>query len=307
MPTLQQMRYLVALADTLHFRRAAEAVNVTQPTLSAQLKELELRLGAQLVERSRTRVLLTDVGSEVVDRARRVLRDVEEIRTLARMSQRPMSETIKLGVVPSVGPYLLPVIVPDLHASHPDLGFYVREAYADPLLEQLESGALDLLFFPLPLDRADLVSEPVFYEPLRVVLPQEHRLATRDEINPGDLNGETLLTLEPGHRLYDQVMRLAKAYGAEISTDIEGTSLDTVRQMVAMGMGISLLPALYIRSEVARERLVVHRPMAAPQPTRLIGMVWRKGSARDDEYRDLVQIIAGILSARAPEVQVVAP
>lgn len=300
------MRYLVAVADTLHFRRAAESVNVTQPTLSAQLKEMELRLGVQLVERSRTRVLLTQVGTEVVDRARRVLRDVEEIRKLARMSQRPMAETIKLGVVPSVGPYLLPAIVPDLHASHPDLGFYVREAYADPLLEQLEAGALDLLFFPLPLDRADLVSEPLFYEPLRVVLPQEHPLAAQDVIAPGDLRGETLLTLEPGHRLHDQVLRLSKSYGAKINNDIEGTSLDTVRQMVAMGMGISLLPALYIRSEVARERLVVDRPLKVPEPTRLIGMVWRKGSARDDEYRDLLQIIAGILSTRAPEVRVVA-
>lgn len=305
MPTLQQMRYLVSVADTLHFRRAAEAVNVTQPTLSAQLKEMELRLGAQLVERSRSRVMLTPVGREIVDRARRVLRDVQEIRDLARISQRPLGDTIKLGVVQSLGPYLLPVIVPDLHESHPDLRFYVREALADTLLDQLESGALDLLFFPLPLDRGDLVTEPVFHEPLRVVVSQEHPLAQKDTINPADLCGETLLTLEPGHRLYDQVRHLSEMYQAELSHDFEGTSLDTLRQMVAMGMGITLLPALYIRSEVARERLVVDRPVGGTPPSRLIGMVWRKGAARDEEFRDLAQIIAGILSARAPEVTVV--
>ncbi|MEL6799886.1 MAG: LysR substrate-binding domain-containing protein [Pseudomonadota bacterium] len=306
MPTLQQMRYFVAIADTLHFRRAAAAVNVTQPTLSAQLKELELRLGVQLVERSRSRVMLTPVGREIVDRARRVLRDVEEIRNTARLSQRPLGDTIKLGVVQSLGSYLLPVIVPDLHESHPDLRFYVREALADTLLDQLDTGGLDLLFFPLPLDRADLVTEPVFHEPLRVVVSQEHPLAQKDIIDPADLRGETLLTLEPGHRLYDQVRQLSEQYQADLSHDFEGTSLDTLRQMVAMGMGISLLPALYIRSEVARERLVVDRPVGGTPPSRLIGMVWRKGAARDEEFRDLAQIIAGILSARAPEVTVVA-
>ena len=305
MPSLQQLRYLVSVADTRHFRRAAEALNVTQPTLSTQLKEMELRLGVQLVERSRTRVILTPVGAEIVERARRVLRDVEEIRDLARMSQRPLGDTIKLGVVPSLGSYLLPLIVPDLHESHPDLRFYVREALADTLLDKLETGALDLLFFPLPLARADFVAEPIFHEPLRVVVPHEHPLAAKPVIDPADLRGETLLTLEPGHRLYDQVRQLSDMYEAKLSHDFEGTSLDTLRQMVAMGMGISLLPALYVRSEVARERLVVARPVGGTPPSRLSGMVWRKGAARDDEIGELAQIIAGILAARAPEIDVI--
>jgi LysR family hydrogen peroxide-inducible transcriptional activator len=304
MPSLQQLRYLVAVADTLHFRRAAEAVNVTQPTLSSQLRELELRLGVQLVERSRSRVVMTPIGTEIAARARRVLREVADIRDLARGSQRPLAGTIRVGVVQSLGSYLLPHLIPDLHDGFPDLRLYVREGLAEALIHRLEEGTIDFLFYPLPLVRADLVAVPLFREPLLVVLPREHRLAEAPEIRRADLRGETILTLEPGHRLYEQVRALAEAYEAELSHDFEGTSLDTLRQMVAMGLGISLLPALYVRSEVARENLVVARPMAGEQPAREIGMVWRQGSARDAEFRDLAQIVAGILAGRVPEVTV---
>ncbi len=304
MPSLQQLRYLVAVADTLHFRRAAESVNITQPTLSSQLRELELRLGVQLVERSRSRVVMTPIGTEIAARARRVLREVADIRDLARGSQRPLSGTIRVGVVQSLGSYLLPHLIPDLHDGFPDLRLYVREGLADALLDRLEDGAIDFLFFPLPLARAELVTVPLFREPLLVVLPREHRLAAATEIRRTDLKGETILTLEPGHRLFEQVRALAEAYEAQVSHDFEGTSLDTLRQMVAMGLGISLLPALYVRSEVARENLVLARPMAGEQPSREIGMVWRQGSARDAEFRDLAQIVAGILAGRVPEVTV---
>ncbi len=143
---------------------------------------------------------------------------------------------------------------------------------------------------------------PLFSEPLRVVLSRDHRLADHDAIPPDALAGETILTLEKGHRLYDQVRVLADTYDAKLSHDFEGTSLDTLRQMVAMGMGITFLPALYVRSEVTREPLVVHRPVAGHEPARLVGMAWRRSTARADEYRDLSEIIAGILAVRAPEV-----
>ena len=304
MPSLQQLRYLVAVADTLHFRRAAETVNVTQPTLSTQLRELELRLGVQLVERTRARVVMTPVGTEIAARARRILREVADIRDLALRAQRPLSGTIRVGVVQSLGSYLLPHLIPDLHDGFPDLRLYVREGLADALIQRLEEGAIDFLFYPLPLVRADLVTVPLFREPLLVVVPREHRLAGATGIRPEDLRGETILTLEPGHRLYEQVRALAEDYEAVLSHDFEGTSLDTIRQMVAMGLGISLLPALYVRSEVARENLVVARPMAGEQPSREIGMVWRQGSARDAEFRDLSEIVAGILTGRVPEVSV---
>jgi LysR family transcriptional regulator, hydrogen peroxide-inducible genes activator len=304
MPSLQQLRYLVALADTLHFRRAAESVNVTQPTLSAQLRELEIRLGVQLVERSRSRVVMTPIGAEIASRGRRILREVADIRDLARRAQRPLTGTIRVGVVPSLGSYLLPHLIPDLHDGFPDLRLYVREGMASVLIHRLEEGAIDFLFHPLPVTRSELAVVPLFREPLLVVLPRDHPLAAADEIRPGDLTGETILALEPGHRLYEQVRALAEAYGAEVSHDFEGTSLDTLRQMVAMGLGISFLPALYVRSEVARENLVVTRPMSGEQPAREIGMVWRRASARDAEFQDLAQIVAGILTGRVPEVTV---
>jgi LysR family transcriptional regulator, hydrogen peroxide-inducible genes activator len=209
-----------------------------------------------------------------------------------------------VGVVQSLGSYLLPHLIPDLHDGFPDLRLYVREGLADTLIQRLEDGAIDFLFYPLPVARADLVTVPLFREPLLVVLPREHRLARAPEIRRTDLKGETILTLEPGHRLYEQVRALAEDYEAVLSHDFEGTSLDTLRQMVAMGLGITLLPALYVRSEVARENLVLARPMSGEQPAREIGMVWRRGSARDAEFRDLAQIVAGILTGRVPEVTV---
>ncbi len=302
MPTLQQMRYLVAVADTLHFRRAAEATHVTQPTLSTQLRELELRLGVQLVERSRTRVIMTPIGQEIAARARRILREVEEVRALAKLGQSRLTGTVKVGVVQSLGSYLLPHIVPELHASHPDLRLYLREGLPATLLDRLEDGGLDFLFYPLPVNRHDLVSFPIFREPLLVVVPRDHPLAERSEIRREDLRGETILTLEPGHRLYEQVRALAEDYKAEVSHDFEGTSLDTLRQMVAMGMGVSLLPALYVRSEVARETLVVARPIAGTAPSRVIGMIWRRGTARQDEFRELAHIVGDILGKAVPEV-----
>ncbi len=305
MPTLQQMRYLVSVADHLHFRRAAEASNVTQPTLSAQLKELELRLGVQLVERGRSRVIITPLGAEVVARARRVLRDVEEIRDLARRGQRPLSLTIRLGVAMSLGSYLMPVMIPDLHESHASLRFYMREGLPDALIEQLEDGKIDLLFCPLPVENSSFIVEPLFREPLRLVVPSDHRLAGQVIVEPADLAGEMLLTLEPGHRLYEQMTSLSAEYNAQISTDFEGTSLDTLRQMVSMGLGVSLLPALYIRSEVTREKMLVDLPIAGVEPIRTIGMIWRRSSARHEEFNDLYEILAGILAARAPEVYVI--
>jgi LysR family hydrogen peroxide-inducible transcriptional activator len=304
MPTLQQFRYLVAVADTLHFRRAAESVNVTQPTLSTQLKELEGKLGAQLVERSRSGVTLTPVGQAVAARARGVLRDVADIVTLARSGADPLAGTVRVGVVGSLGSYFLPLVIPTLHARYPRLTFYVREGVAADLMGRLREGNLDVLFFPLPLQEPALEVEPLFHEPLLVVVPSGHALAASDRIDRRDLKGETVMSLESGHRLHDTVAELCAATGAVLSLDYEGTSLDTLRQMVATGLGLSVLPALYVRSEVAREKLVTARPFAEPQPGRDIGMVWRRTAAQGDAYRELASAIRETLARDAPEVRV---
>lgn len=304
MPTIQQLRYLVAVADFKHFRRAAEACNVTQPTLSAQLKELELKLGATLIERSRSRVVVTPLGEVIADHARNALREVEEINSLAVLHQGRLKSTIRVGVVQSLGSYLLPLIIPDLHQSHPQLKLYVREGLPGHLLSSLGTGALDLLFFPLPIREADYDTRALFREPLYPVMPSDHRFAREAAITPNMLKGETILALERGHKLYEQVQRICEQYGAQLSSDYEGTSLDTLRQMVAMGMGISLLPALYVKSEVSHQDIVVARPFRGTAPSRTIGMVWRQRTAREDEFLDLSQEICAILKHRATEVTV---
>ena len=176
MPTLQQFRYLVAVADALHFRRAAEAVHVTQPTLSAQLKELEGKLGVQLIERSRSGVALTPVGLDIAARARGVLRDVSDIVSVARAGSDPLSATMRVGLVGSLGGYFLPLVIPALHDAHPRLAFYVREGTAADLLSRLRDGTLDMLFFPLPVTAPDLAAAPLFHEPLLLVMPADHPL-----------------------------------------------------------------------------------------------------------------------------------
>lgn len=307
MPTLQQFRYLVAVSEALHFRKAADQVHVTQPTLSAQLRELEGKLGVQLVERSRSRVILTPVGAEIARRAKGILRDVEEITSLARQGSNPLEGTVRVGLVQSLGSYFLPLVIPALHATYPNLKFYVREGTAADLQARLDQGTLDILLFPLPAEGPDLRIAPLFEEPLLLVVAHDHPLASRAEVKRADLRGETVMPLESGHRLHGQVAEIAASAGAEISLDYAGTSLDTLRQMVATGLGVSLLPALYVRSEVEREALVTALPLDDPQPSRKIGMVWRVTAARDEAYEAIATLIRETLAKAAPEVRILPP
>lgn len=306
MPTLKQFRYLVALSNTLHFRRAAEQCHVSQPTLSGQLQELEERLGVQLVERSRrAQVVLTPIGKTIAERARIVLRDVQDIVDLGKHGQQWLDGTIKLGALPTLGPYLLPHVLPELHQSHPNLKLYVREGMPAPLVRSLEEGDLDLLLFPMPIREADLESARMFREQLWVVVPCDHPLAAKDEIERSDLSGQTVLSLEPGHRLHEQVTELCGEFGAELSHDFEGTSLDTIRLMVGMGMGISFMPTVYVLFEVAKDSQVVARPLKSRPPTRTVGLAWRRHSARSEEYQALASIIRGVLRSNLPDVSVI--
>lgn len=304
MPTLQQLRYLALLDETRHFRRAAERAHVTQPTLSAQLAALEGKLGLQLVERSRARVVMTPEGHEIATRARRILREVDEITELAHRGRQPLGGTIRVGVVASLGSYFLPLVIPDLHAAHPDLRLYVREGIASDLMARLDDGALDLLFVPLPAPGPDLDAARLFREPLLAVAANDHPLAQLPAVPRERLRGETILSLEPGHKLHEQVAQICADTGAEMSLDYGATSLDTIRQMVGMGLGLSLLPALYVRSEVQPNRLVTARPLTGPQPFRTVGMTWRKRAPRAGEYAELAQILRRILRHTAPEVTV---
>lgn len=296
MVTIKQLRYLVAISDQLHFRRAAEQVHISQPTLSGQLREMEEKLGIQLVERSRARVLLTPIGTEIAERARDILRSVDDIVELAKQGHSHLGGKFRLGVLPSLGPYLLPHFLPALHKSYPRLKLYVREAIPAMLINDLEDGKLDILLFPLPISRADLEYVRIFREPLWVVAPSDHNIAKRKTVRREDLTHQTVLALERGHRLHDQVHHLCEEFNADVALDFEGSSLDTLRQMVAMGLGISFLPSLYVTAEISdSDTSVVARKLDHGNPSRVIGMVWRRHSARTKEFIELADFIRNSL------------
>ncbi|MBK4216401.1 LysR family transcriptional regulator [Paracoccus caeni] len=297
MVTLQQLRYLVAVADTLNFSRAAELCHVTQPTLSMQIKELEERLSARLIERTRARVLLTPVGQEIARRARAIMAEMDDIREIARRDDPNATQAIlHMGVVKTVGAYVLAVAMPSLRRSFPDLRLFVHEDPTDALIRQLSDGARDALLLPEALHRNDLESRHLMNEPLLMVLPADHELARQDSISPEDLSGQTILGMEGGRYLNTQIDRLCRDVGAIHARDYEGTTLDTLRQMVAAGMGLSLLPALYVRSEVLREQQVTARPLAARAPVRPISLVWRKGAPRSRTYSALAENLRDCLA-----------
>lgn len=281
MPRLQQLRYLVAIADTLNFGRAAEACDVTQPTLSMQLKELEANLGAILVERTRSRVLMTPVGADVVRRARDILAAVEDIREIARgVEGNTLEGSLRMGVVQTVGAYVLSLAMPRLRRTYPKLRVLVREDRIENLPAKLSDGTHEVLLMPHAFEHPEATSVCLLREPLHLVLPADHRLAAFETIDPEALAGETVLTMERGHRLHDQIAALCQEVGANHAGDYAGTTLDTLRLMVTTGMGITLLPALYVRSDVVREKLVVARPLSSRAPVREITMVWRSASPR---------------------------
>lgn len=292
MPSLQQLRYLVAVADTLSFSRAAELIHVTQPTLSMQIKEIELRLGTVLVERNRARVILTPVGAEIVRRARIILAELDDIREIARRDDPDaMQGILHLGVVQTVGAYVLSLAMPDLRAAFPFLRIYVREDRTENLPGQLAEGVHDMLLLPDDPGRPDFTTVRLIREPLQLVLPAEHRLAQYEKVDPEELAGETILAMERGYRLHDQIAALCRKTGATLAQDYAGTTLDTLRQMVATGMGITLLPALYVRSDVLREKLVVARPLSYAAPVREITLAWRKATPRENSYVLLAETI----------------
>lgn len=304
MISLKQLRSIAALSDTLHFGRAAERCHITQPALSAQIAQLEAALGSVLVERSRRRVLMTPMGREVAERAKRILRDVEELRELTRRHGQPLVGTLRLGVLPTLGSYLLPHILPALRSRYPDLRLYLREEPVKRLLVELEHGELDLLLVSLPRREESLVSLPLFFEPFWLAMPLGHRLASTPRLSTADLAGEQLILLEQGHCLRDQALALAEGAGAEEETDFRATSLDSLRQMAATGLGATLLPALYVKEEAFEDDQLVVRPFAAPVPGRHIALVWRRTTTRAEEFR----LFATLVREHLPDVvQALAP
>ena len=293
-PTLKQLCYLVALDDAKHYRRAAERCNISQPSLSAQVQNIEQVLGVQLVERSRSGVTMTPVGREVVDRGRRVLDEVQGIVDFAAGAQRGLTGTIRLGAKPTLGPYLLPHVVAHLHREYPDLSLYIREGAPRELEHELGRGLHDVILAQLPVAGSELVTERLFREPLYLAMAADHPFATKSEVSTDDLKGLDVLAPTPMFHLHDQIGSLCQEFGANVLRDYEGTSLDALRQMVGMGMGVTFLPALYVHSEVPKASEIVVKPLKGRTITRSIGLVWRKSAGRVSAYQQIAGTVRDV-------------
>jgi len=293
---LRDLQYLVALADTGHFGEAAERCHVSQPTLSAQIKKLEEYLGVQLFERQPRKVSVTDVGRRIVDRARLVVRQAEDIREVARASRDPLTGRLRVGLIPTIAPYLLPRVAPRLKTRLPDLQLMLYEYQTGPLLEKLRAGELDLAILALPADTAGLETRSLFAESFVVAVPRGHRLAARKRLKPADLAGETLLLLEDGHCLRDQALDVCGNVPLAEEQDFRATSLETLRQMVAAGLGITLLPRLAAEGPIAGARGLEIRPFAPPSPSRMVGAAWRKSSTREAAIEAVCKVCASTMS-----------
>lgn len=276
---LRDLRYLLALADHRHFGRAATASFVSQPTLSTQIRKLEAELGVALVERAPRRVMLTPVGREIADRARRVIAEVEQMGVIARRSHDPEAGTVRLGLFPTLGPYLLPHVVPRLRERFPRLELLLVEEKTDQILARLRDGRLDAGLLALPLHDEQLHVEPLFVEPFVLAVPQHHALARRGTLRLRDLDHQHLLLLEEGHCLRDQALDVCALAGAGERDGFRATSLETLRQMVAAGVGITLLPSLAVQPPVPPSPAIALLPFQGEAPSREIAMVWRRSSA----------------------------
>lgn len=277
-PTLRQMQYLIAIADTGKFGDAARAVNVSQPSLSAQVAEMEAGLGVALVERSRRGALLTPAGEELVRRARVILREVEDLKAVAKLGRTELSGRLRLGVLPTIGPYLLPQTTGDLRARFPALRLSVREERTVDLDEHLQAGLFDTVI-STPEDHPDTEYAHLFTERLYACAPPEDELTHGEgPIRLEQLRGRQLLTLGQGHRLSEITQDLATAAGAAVSSEYEGTSLDAIRLMSQLGAGIAILPSLYALSEAKRDRGLHVRLIDHPMARRDIALIWRETS-----------------------------
>jgi LysR family transcriptional regulator, hydrogen peroxide-inducible genes activator len=296
---LKDLKYLVALADTGHFGRAAERTFVSQPTLSAQLKKLEEYLGVKLVERHPKHVQLTDVGKQIVARARQMLSEGDEILALARNQMDPFSGKLKMALIPTIGPYLLPRVMLKLRKALPQLGLMLYEHQTEELVKRVRDGALDLGIVALPVEHEGLETRELYREEFTVALPNNNPLAQRPVIKLADLKGQTLLLLEDGHCLRDQALEVCSRVDIREAEDFRASSLETLRHMVVAGLGVTLMPELAVESPFGAQRGLTIRQFSKPAPTRTVGAVWRKSSTRTEAIGGVCDVIDHVMDGKA--------
>jgi LysR family transcriptional regulator, hydrogen peroxide-inducible genes activator len=288
---LRDLRYFVALAETRHFGKAAERCFVSQPTLSAQIKKLEGYLNVQLIERQPRRVTLTETGAKILPLARRIVQESDEVISLARNEYDPLAGKLKLALIPTIGPYLLPLVTRKLRKQLPQLKLMLYEYQTQPLLDKLRAGEIDMgiLAMPVPLD--GLEARELYNEDFTVAVPNNSALAKKTSVKIDDLGDETLLLLEDGHCLRDQALDVCSRIDVKENEDYRATSLETLRQMVAAGLGITLLPELATRGPFGSGHGLTVKSFARPVPSRTVGAVWRKSSARAAAINAVCDII----------------
>ena len=291
---LKDLRYLVAVADTRHFGQAAARCFVSQPTLSAQLKKLEDYLGVQLIERQPRRIALTEAGAQVVARARRIIEAGDEIVALSQLQRDPLAGRLRLALLPTIGPYLLPLVAGRIRRKLPRLELLMYEYQTGPMLEHLHAGDIDVGILALPVPADGLIDRRLFDEPFVVALPESNPLASRKSLKSADLDGETLLLLEDGHCLRDQALDVCRNSSVQEKQDFRATSLETLRQMVASGTGITLLPQLASSGAYGHARGISIVPFAKPAPVRHVGALWRKTTARGAAIEAVCEVIAEV-------------
>jgi LysR family transcriptional regulator, hydrogen peroxide-inducible genes activator len=291
LPTLKQLQYLVALKDHGHFGRAAEACFVTQSTLSAGLRELESLIGITLVERTRRVVRFTPLGLRIAEKAQRVLREAEELSDLARAAGKPLSGDLRMGVIPTIAPFLLPRILPKLRAAWPDLKLYLREETTSAACDSLHRGHVDCVLLALPYHCGDVESVDLFLDKLFVAFPGNEAIDPPAVIGADGIDETRLLLLEDGHCLKDHVLSACNRPEMRAEAAMLGTSLHTLVQMVDNGLGVTLLPQMALDAGILDNTQVIARPLDAEHPSRRIALAWRRGSPRDKEFRLLADAL----------------
>jgi len=302
--TLQELRYLVALADKRHFIRAAEACHVCQSTVSNQLKKLEGYLGVTLFERNKHQLIPTPIGKEIIERARVALDVVGQIRELARQGHDPMNGPLSLGVIPTLGPYLVPHLLSSIRDIYPMLQLLLREDLTANLMERLLQGRLDALLLALPVHGHDLNVMALFHEAFVVAVPAGHALERKTHISEKELAGQTVLLLEEGHCMREQALAICGSNASNQREELKATSIETLRQMVAAGVGCTLLPGLAALPGVGsvQNGMVQVRPFPPPAPTRTIGIVWRHHYSRETTVKLLAEVILTNLPSAATTI-----
>ncbi len=293
--SLRQLQYLVAVADTKGFHRAAEQCHVSQPTLSAQVQHIEAALGVRVFERTRRGVVVTPVGEDILVHARRVLGQVQELVAAAGRARDPLHGTLRVGVIPTIAPYLLPHVLPAFGKAFPHLRMVLREEMTEDIVRGLQHARLDAGIVALEAELPDCSHAVVARDPFVVAMPRGHALARKKRITLEHLEGETVLLLEDGHCFRQQALPLCSSAGL-VEADLRATSLATMAQMVSAGIGITLLPAISLDVENRQSQLDL-RPLDAPGAARTIVVVWRKAAAAPEAYRALARVAADALTA----------